>query len=74
MQKKYWIYFLFAGIVLSADFLLSGKAKSPAPEKNNTACCKIKMQDCLEKQKTKNVQGEMIMENLSRQFLLITPF
>ncbi len=75
MQKQTWIFFSITATMLAATLLLAGRSDNtnPGVQKGNTACCKVKMQECLKKQKA-NAPGEMIMESLSRQFLMTTPF
>ncbi len=75
MQKKAWILTTLMAATFATAMLLPARSgnSSPDPEKKNTACCHVIMQECPEKQKT-NAPGEMIIESLSRQFLFVSPF
>jgi hypothetical protein len=75
MQKKSWIFICFIGITLTISLLLYGKAKKPDEgcENYDAVCCDTDTPQCREVQKL-NVPGEMIIENLTRQFLIIPPF
>ncbi len=74
MQKRSWIFLSLAAVTVTAGLLLAGTpASEPAVKKSDNSCCKVKVQDCIKKQKA-NTSGKMIMESLSTQFLLISPF
>lgn len=69
MKKTTWMFFSITAALLVASFLIAGKPQPTVPEPlNNTACTKIKVEDCLKKQKS-NAPGEIMMESLSRQLL-----
>jgi hypothetical protein len=71
MQKKNFLSVaLFTALLVMALFLLNSSA--PAEKKKTPTCCKQSMKECPEN--NINSSGEMIIENLSRQFISITAF
>ena len=71
MQKKAILSLMLVTAVLVAAFLLFNSA-APAEKKEEPTCCKEKTEECVEN-KT-NSSGEMIIDNLSRQFISIPVF
>ena len=78
MQKKNWLY-----VILATALLVTGLTvfTSSAPiEKQEIVtpiptCCKEKMSECTPvKKKATNPSSEMIIDNLSRQFISIPVF
>lgn len=74
MQKRTILSVTLITALLVAAFLLLNSA-APVEKKETPAtptCCKQKMKECVEN-KT-NSSGEMIIDNLSRQFISIPVF
>jgi hypothetical protein len=72
MQKRTILSVTLITALLVAAFLLFNSA-APAEKKEKATCCKQNMKDCPVENKA-NSSGEMIIENLSRQFISITVF
>ncbi len=71
MQKKPFLsVVLFTTLLVLALLLLNSSA--PAEKKITPTCCKQNATDCPEE--SINNSGEMIIENLSRQFISISAF
>jgi hypothetical protein len=72
MRKKTFLsVMLLTTLLVAALFLLNSSA--PAEKKETPTCCKQRsMKECPEN--NTNSSGEMIIENLSRQFISITAF
>jgi hypothetical protein len=75
MKNKNWILPGLIAVIVAAGFLAIGFSSHASAQKikdNSTCCQQQKMKEC-----SGNVNGTspggMIPENLSRQFLLITP-
>jgi hypothetical protein len=75
MQKRTILSVTLITALLVTAFLVLNSA-SPVEKKETTpatpTCCKQKMKECVEN-KTNN-SGEMIIDNLSRQFISIPVF
>jgi hypothetical protein len=68
MQRKNWIIIGLIGVALCASsFLLPSK---PAPVEEKSTCCQQPGSHCTEKSKG---TGEVLPENLSHQFIFISP-
>jgi hypothetical protein len=72
MQKKIFLSVtLITALLVTASLLFN--SSFPAEKKETPACCKQNnMKECAES--NTNSSGEMIIENLSRQFISITAF
>ena len=76
MQTKNWIYsLLFAALLVTSFVLLNSSApvKKTPVKVEAPVCCKQKIGTCTPSAKPENSTGEMIIENLSRQFISATP-
>ncbi|HEY6062587.1 MAG TPA: hypothetical protein VIV35_03200 [Chitinophagaceae bacterium] len=73
MTKKNWILPGLVAILVAAYFLMVGFSPSATASKDKSTCCCQKMKNCAVKTRG-SASGEMILENLSRQFLSISPF
>lgn len=73
MKKKNWILPGLVAILVAAYFLMVGFSPRPPAQKDQPTCCTQKMKNCAAKPNSQG-SGEMILENLSRQFLSISPF
>jgi hypothetical protein len=73
MKKKNWILPGLVAILAAVYFLIVGFSPRVPAQKDNSTCCCQKMKNCAAKTKG-SASGEMILENLSRQFLSISPF
>ena len=75
MQTKNWLFtILFAALLVTSFVLLNSSAPvKKAPVKVETSvCCKQKIGTCTPSE-PQNSSGEMIIENLSRQFISVAP-
>jgi hypothetical protein len=76
MKKKNWILTSLVAFLVAAGFLTIAFSSyaSAQKQKNSSTCCqKQKMKECTGNVNT-TAPGGMIPENLSRQFLLVSPF
>ncbi len=74
MKKKNLIRLGLTGIVLAASLLLLSSdkpVKTPAPVKEMKTCCKKMQVGCPIKSES-TAPSEIILENLSQQFISIT--
>ncbi len=72
MQQKNWIFFLGVLVLLGVSLVVLKSSASDGKRQAPSTCCK-KSQPC-RCQKKDNGPGELIMEDLSHQFISITPF
>ncbi len=75
MKKNKWMLTALSAFIILAGFIAVGFSSKPTVQQpeinkdNNSTCCQ-KMQKCKAKAGS---SGEMIMDNLSRQFLTLFP-
>jgi hypothetical protein len=78
MKKKNWILTGLVTFLLASSFLFIGFSSHASAQKNKSTCCCQKMsvssggKNCAARTKS-SASGEMILENLSTQFLFISP-
>jgi hypothetical protein len=74
MKKKNWILSGMAAILVAASFLIIGFSShaSVSSQKDKPTCCCQKKGKCDDKANSSG-SGETILDNLSRQFLFISP-
>ncbi len=79
MKKKNWILPGLVAILAVAYFLMVGFSPRVPAQKDKSTCCNQKMsvepggKNCAPKTDSHG-SGEMILDNLSRQFLSVSPF
>ncbi len=73
MRKKNWIYFAALAILVAVSFIVLTSSASNVKVKESPTCSKKKTGECNAVPK-KAGSGEMIMDNMSRQFISITTF
>ena len=76
MQTKNWLFtILFAALLVTSFVLLNSSApvKKVPVKVESSVCCKQKMGTCTPSTEPQNSSGEMIIENLSRQFISVAP-
>jgi hypothetical protein len=71
MKKKNWILPGLIAILIAACFLFVGFSSYNSAQKEKSTCSSQQIKDCTPKT-NKPASGEMILDNLSRQFLSIT--
>ncbi len=73
MQKKNWLFLVFIAAAITT-ILVAGRSEndSSGPSKNNRLCSKTRKQECVKREKD-NAPANMILEGLSRQFIVISP-
>lgn len=75
MQKKNWLFLtvvttlLVTGLMVFSSSAPVQRMATPTP-----TCCKQNMSECPAKKKATNASGEMIIDNLSRQFISVPVF
>jgi len=78
MKKKNWILSGFVAVLVASCFLFIGFSSHAFAQKDKSTCCSQSLsagsggKNCAAKTNS-SASGEMILENLSRQFLFITP-
>jgi hypothetical protein len=75
MKKKNWILTGVVAILVTSGFLFIGFSSHASSQKDKATCCSQKMapgKNCSAKPNNRT-SGEMILENLSTQFLFISP-
>lgn len=73
MRKNNWIYLALAALIVATGFFVLTSSASGVKPNESPTCCKKKATDCgTETRKTGN--GDLIMENMSRQFISISAF
>jgi len=72
MKNKNWVIPGLIAILVASSFLVIGFSSHASAQKEKSTCCSQKMKSCDGRIKSA-VPGDLIMENLSRQFLGISP-
>ena len=70
MKNKNLLLTTLATILLASYFVIAGFSSAPSKETDKSTCCSQKMKNCNIKTNSE-ARGEMMLENLSRQFLSI---
>jgi hypothetical protein len=73
MKKKNWILPGLVVILMAAYFLMVGFSPRAAAQIEKSTCCTKKMKNC-EGRNNSATPGDIILENFSRQFLIISSF
>ena len=73
MRKNNWFYIALIAIILATGFFVLTSSASEVKVKESPTCCKKKATDCGPGIK-KTGNGDLIMENMSRQFISIPAF
>jgi len=73
MRKNNWIYLALIAIIVATGFFVLTSSASEVKAKESPTCCKKKATDC-ETGIKKTGNGDLIMENMSRQFISISAF
>lgn len=71
MKNKNWVIPSLIAILVASCFLIIGFSSHASAQKEKSTCCSQKMKGCDGKTNS-SATGDMIMENLSRQFLQIS--
>lgn len=71
MKNKNWVISGLIAVLIASSFLIIGFSSHASAQKEKSTCCSQKMKDCDGKM-NRSTSGDMIMENLSRQFLGIS--
>lgn len=71
MKKKNWILPGLVAILVVAYFLMVGFSPRAAAQKEKSTCCTQKMKSC-EGENNSDTPGDMMLDNISRQFLSIS--
>ena len=73
MKKKNWILTGLVAVGIAFCFLFIGFSFHASAQKEKSTCCSQKLKSCAAKTNSPR-SGEMILDNLSRQFLSIAPW
>lgn len=73
MRKNNWIYLALVAIIVATSFIVLTSSASDVKAKESPTCCKKKAAECSPGIK-KTGNGDLIMENMSRQFISISAF
>jgi len=73
MKKKNWILTAFVAVVVASCILFIGFSSHASAQKDKSTCCSQNVNKCAAKTSSPG-SGEMILDNLYRQFLAIKPF
>jgi hypothetical protein len=79
MPKRNWIVLIIVAILVTGSIVFSSSApiaaKAVEIEKVGTpTCCKQNTGECTQQKKETDASGEMIIDNLSRQFISVPVF
>ena len=72
MKNKNWFFPGIIAVFIAFGFLFIGFSSKEAVKKDKLVCCSQKINSC-DSKSVKPASGDILMENLSRQFLTLMP-
>lgn len=73
MKKKNWILYTGAALLIAAGFIVLTSSSSPVKKEVSPTCCKKADMEC-KPELRESGPVELNMDNMSRQFISVTPF